>query len=538
MHRKLSKRRHPYKGAFFQSGFFFFYYLQIKLILLQVRTTKKVLYLLIYMKYEILNQDADLSLIERLLAVRNITDHPSSFLDPRLAQYRGDPFLLNDMEKGVQRIIQALKNQEKIMIFGDYDVDGITSSFCVYKFITEFLGYKNISIMYPNRLEDGYGLKNKHLDSMHQKGVNLIITVDNGITSIAEAKYAQELGMTLIVTDHHHALDELPAAYAVINPQVSPNYAFKGLAGVGVAFKLINALLAKSSFSAEKKNQIFHYFLPIVAIGTVADIVPLVNENRVMVKRGLEIINQQPNLMPKGLAGFLEYLNLKGNVDTFHIGFVIGPRINAGGRIESPYDSLRILLCESHDQLQYIHKIEEINAERRRLQDKAFRLAEKNLDLEQYFLSVAHEDFHEGIVGIVSGRVTEKYNKPSAIFKIDTDKRHAVASLRGPEYFNVIEMISCAAPYLERFGGHKGAGGLTVGLEYLEKVISIFQDYCQTRIKPEDMIKVSQVDTVLFDHERNSEELSEIQQLAPFGEGNQEPNFLLEHIKVERVEKV
>lgn len=490
------------------------------------------------MKYQILNQDADLSLIQRLLAVRNIADNPDQFLNPRLADYRGNPFLLNDMDKGVERIIQAMKNKEKIMIFGDYDVDGITSSFCVYKCIREFFGYQNISIMYPNRLEDGYGLKNKHLDMMKGKGVNLIITVDNGITSVVEAQYAKELGITLIITDHHHALETLPNAYALINPQVSPNYPFKGLAGVGVAFKLINALLVKSSFSPEKKNQIFQYFLPIVAIGTVADIVPLVWENRVIVKQGLEIINKKPALMPKWLAGFLEYLNLKDNVDTFHIGFVIGPRINAGGRIQSPYDSLKILLCETPEQLQHIEAIEAINTERRKLQDKAFRLAEKNVNPDQNFLFVCAEEFHEGIVGIVSGRITEKYNKPSAVFKIDKEKGHAVASLRGPSYFSVIEMISTASPYLQRFGGHKGAGGLTVGLEQLDTVLEIFQDYCEKNISPEDLEKITLVDTILLPHERNHEELKDVQLLAPFGEANQEPTFLLEKIKVERVETI
>ena len=490
------------------------------------------------MKYEILNQDNNLSLLERLLAVRQVSDDPALFLNPRFSDYRKDPFLLNDMDKGVARIIDALKRQEKIMIFGDYDVDGVTSSYCVYRFITRFLGYSNISVMYPDRLQDGYGLKNKHLDEMKKKGVQLVITVDNGITSVNEAQYAKQIGIDLVITDHHHALDRVPEAVAVINPQVSPKYDFKGLAGVGVAFKLINALLAKSTFTNEKKNQIFNYFLPIVAIGTVADIVPLVWENRVIVKRGLEIINKNPELMPKSLRGFLAALNLKENVDTYHIGFVIGPRINAGGRIESPYDSLRILLCETEDQAQYIEKIENINTERRRLQDKAFRIAEKRVDPDQTFLYVCDEEFHEGIVGIVSGRITEKYNKPSAVFKIDIEKGHAVASLRGPGYFSVIDMISTAAPYLLRFGGHKWAGGLTVGLDHLDHVIQIFQDYCQREITSDQLEKVTQVDTVLLDHEWNDEELRDIALLAPFWEGNQEPLFMFEHIKVARVEAI
>lgn len=490
------------------------------------------------MHYQILNQDADLSLIQRLLKVRNISDNPQSFLNPSIAHYWLDPFLLNDMEKGTQRIIQAMKNREKIMIFGDYDVDGITSSFSLYKFFTQFLNYQQVSIMYPDRLQDGYGLKNKHLDLIKSKGVSLVITVDNGITSVEEADYAKKLWLDLIITDHHHALETLPDAYSVINPQVSPNYFFKGLAGVGVAFKLINALLMKSHFTKEKKNQIFNYFLPIVTIGTVADVVPLVHENRVIVKKGLELINHHPEQLPKSLQGFLNFLNLKGNVDTFHIGFVIGPRINAGGRIESPYDSLKVLLSEGEKQIEYLERIEAINTERRKMQDQAFRLAEKKVNPDQNFLFVCDENFHEGIVGIVSGRITEKYNKPSAIFKLDLEKQQAVASLRWPDYFNVIEMITQASPYLKRFWGHKGAGGLTVELEHLDKVLEIFQNHCESCITPQQLEKITLVDTILLPHEWNNEELSEIEQLSPFGEGNQEPNFLLENIKVERVEKV
>ena len=490
------------------------------------------------MRYQILNQDADLSLIERLLKVRNISDNSTNFLNPTLANYWLDPFLLNDMDKWVSRIIHALKNNEKIIIFWDYDVDWITASYTLYKFITKFLNYKNISIRYPNRIEDGYWLKNKHIDEMNEEWVSLIITVDNWITSLAEAEYAKSLGVDLIITDHHHALDTIPDAYAVINPQVSPNYPFKWLAWVWVAFKVVNALLSKSTFCKDKKNEIFNYFLPIIAIGTVADIVPLVHENRVIVKRWLEIMNCHPDLLPKGLAGFLKFLNIKGNIDTFHIWFVIGPRINAWGRLESPYDSLKVLLCEDENQEKYIQKIEDINTERRRMQDQAFRIAEKQLDLDKSFLAVCDEDFHEWIIWIVAWRITEKYNKPSAVFKIDKEKQQAVASLRWPDYFNVIDMITKASPYLKRFWWHKGAWWLTIELEDLEKVINIFEKHCNECITPENLEKVTMIDTVLLPHEWNYEELSEIECLAPFWEWNNEPSFLFENVKVNRVEKV
>ena len=486
-----------------------------------------------------MNQDSDLSLIERLLKVRNITDNRSLFLNPSFSKYWIDPFLLNDMDKWVDRIIQAMKSKEKIIIFWDYDVDWITASYVLYKFITHFLKYKNVAIRYPNRIEDGYWLKKKHIDAMKQEdNVDLIVTVDNWITSVEEAEYAKELWIDMIITDHHQALDSIPKAYAVINPQVSDDYSFKWLAWVGVAFKLINAIMSKSTLSREKKWEIFNYFLPIVAIGTVADIVPLVHENRIIVKRWLEIINYHVEKAPKSLQWFLKFLDIKWCIDTFHIWFVIWPRINAAWRIDSPYDSLNVLLCENDDQLQYIEKIEEINNERRRMQDQAFKIAEKQLKLEQNFLAVCDEEFHEWIVWIVAWRITEKYYKPSAVFKIDKEKNQAVASLRGPEYFNVIDMIGKASPYLKRFWGHKWAGGLTVDLEHLDKVIGIFEEYCNATITPEQLEKITVVDTVLLSHEWNMEELSEIENLAPFWEWNGEPVFLLEDIRPEKVEKV
>jgi single-stranded-DNA-specific exonuclease len=207
-----------------------------------------------------------------------------------------------------------------------------------------------------------------------------------------------------------------------VNPQVSPKYPFKGLAGVGVAFKVICALLAKSKFEQEKKNQIFNYFLPIVTIGTVSDVVPLVGENRALVKRGLELINGHHKDLPSSIMGFLKYLNINEAIDTFHIGFLIGPRINAGGRIKSPYDSLNALLYSGEEQLPFLDRLEEINLERKSMQEGMIKQAEEQVDTSKKFFFIAHEDFHEGIVGIVSGRITEKYNKPSLVMKINKEK--------------------------------------------------------------------------------------------------------------------
>ena len=301
-------------------------------------------------------------------------------------------------------------------------MDGVTASYSLYKFLRYFLKYPHVSIMYPHRKEDGYGLKVKHLETMKSKGVKLVITVDNGITSIEEAFYAKTLGIDLIITDHHQPLNELPQAIAVIDPLCSPQYLFKGLAGVGVVFKLINALLSKCKIDNRKKNQIFNFFLPIVAIGTVADVVPLLEENRYIVKKGLELINRFPEGLPPSLKGFLSYLNIKSPIDTYHIGFIIGPRMNAGGRMQSPYDSLNILLHEGEQQTKFLQNIDAINDDRRKIQEQGVKIAETIIDGNANLLVAYGEEFHEGVIGIVAGRLTEKYHKPSIIFKVEPEK--------------------------------------------------------------------------------------------------------------------
>lgn len=489
------------------------------------------------MNYHVAYDDPNEDLLTRLFKVRGIDDDIDSFLDPRLSNYWIDPFLLNDMEKAVDRIIQAVKNKEKIMVFGDYDVDGITSSYILYEFLTKFLKYKNVSIQYPDRIKEGYGIKKQHIDDIKSKWVDLIITVDNGIASLQEALYTKEQGIDLIITDHHQDLEAIPEAVAVVNPQVSPNYAFKGLAGVGVAFKLICALLSKSTFDQKQRNHVFNYFLPIVTIWTVADVVPLVWENRIIVKKWLELMNSRKHI-PASLKGFLEYLNIKGNIDTYHIGYIIWPRINAGGRMTSPYDSLYALLYSGEKQLEYLENLENINTERRQVQEAMFKDAEAMLALDKKMLIAYHEDFHEGIVGIVSWRITEKYNKPSMIMKVDTKRQIAVASLRGPDYFSVIDLLKEHGNILERFWGHKGAGWLTVKLEHLDELIEKFYAYCEDRITENHLIKSVQVDTKIYEHEWDDATLKKIDQLAPFGEGNEEPMFLLENIHIKKIEKV
>ena len=490
------------------------------------------------MKYRLLNESYEKTLIERLLDIRNISSDTDAFFEPTLSHTWIDPFQLEWMDKAVNHIMSSMKNNEKIMIFWDYDVDGVTASYCLYKFLRYFLNYSNVSIMYPDRHKDWYWLRNYHLDEMKKKWLQLVITVDNGVTSIDEAKYAKKIWIDLLITDHHQPLNELPSAIALINQNCSPKYPFKWLAWVWVAFKLIVALLSKCNFSSDRKNQIFNFFLPIVAIWTVADVVPLLWENRFIVKRWLDLMNRHTDTLPKCLQWFLSYLNIKSPIDTYHIWFVIWPRINAGWRIQSPYDSLNVFLHEWDSQIEFLQKMDDINQERKRLQDEWLKVAEKLIDVDSPILIAESSEFHEWVIWIIAWRLTEKYNKPSAVFKTDATKWVASASLRGPDYFSVIDMLKAHSDILSRFWGHQWALWLTVKIEDYYKLCKQLRAYCKKNIKDSDLEKVMYVDTKIFPQDWTNENFSFLERFEPFWEWNEEPLFLFENLEVQKVEKV
>ena len=489
------------------------------------------------MSYEILYDNPDEQIFERLLKIRNIEEDVNNFLNPSFSNSWIDPYQLNDFDVAIKRIMKAISNNEKIIVFGDYDVDGITSTYLIYTFVTKFLGYKKISIRLPNRLKDWYWIKDHHLDKMKEVWVSVVITVDNWITSIQEAEYAKSIWLDLIITDHHKALDTIPSAFAVVNPQISPNYWFKWIAGVWVAFKIVSWLMSLYIKDSQKKQEIIQYLMPIVAIWTVADCVPLLWENRLFVKMWLDYINTWKNI-PQSIRNFIKYLNIKNKLEAFHIWFMIWPRINAWGRMQSPYDSLNCLLFTGDKQLQHLDALEKLNNNRRQTQEETYKEAEKLIDKEKNVLIAASSNLHEGIVGIVAGRITEKYNKPSVIINIKEDEWIAVGSLRWPEYFSVIDMLHEAGNYLERYGWHKQAWWMTLKIDNISKVKEIFEEYCQKHVKTEDVKKKLLVDTILYPWEVKSWNLNDIEKLGPYWEANPEPLFLLDEIIFNNVEKV
>lgn len=486
--------------------------------------------------YQIQNTTQD-DLLTRLLSIRWITDKVSDFMDPTFENLWRDPFTLNDMEIAVDRIIQAIKSWEKIMIFWDYDVDGVTSSWVLYTFFRKFLNYENISVRLPNRLEDGYGIKNYHLDHIKELGCSLVITVDNWITAVGECQYAKEIGLDVIITDHHKNLDVTPEAVAIVNPHVSPDYDFKWLCGASVAFKLISALIIRSKISPERRQEIFRYMLPVVAIGTVCDCVPLVDENRLFVKKWLEMINSR-DWIPEAICGFLDYVWVKKAVTTETIWFVIWPRINAWGRILSPIESFKTLIFSGEKQLHHLEKIDKLNTERRNIQEKMLKIALKQVSETDTLMAAWWDWFHEWVVGIVAGRLTEKYFKPSIVYGIDHKKWVAVASLRWPSYFSVIDMLYNAREFLSRYGWHKQAWWCTIELDKLEQAIACMREFCDVTITSENLVKITTIDTVLYPDECNETVLKLVWELEPFGESNPNPIFVIPQLELSNVMKV
>ncbi len=487
------------------------------------------------MHYTLLNDSTSWDILSRLFKARNIEDDKDSFLNPTYKEYRSSPAKLNDINKAVDRIIEAIEKNEKIMIFGDYDVDGLMSSYVIYTFFRKYLDYKNISIRLPHRKKDGYGIKSYHIDQLKELWCSLVITVDNGITANEEAEHAKKIGVDLIITDHHHALEHIPDALAVVNPQISDQIDFKEVCWATVAWKVCLHLADKLSFTKEQKMNVLEEFLPFVGIATVADCMPLIKENRLIVKKTLEFMNTRRSELASSLQWFLNYLDIK-EVDAYHFGFMIGPRLNASGRIWDATDGLKCLLC--HDQSKQLALLDHLDAqnEKRKLtQDTMYQTALELADNDGRIITAAHEDFHAGIVWIVAGRLTEKFYKPSVILEINKEKGIATGSLRWPDYFNIVEMHQDADSLLERYGWHEQAWWLTAKIENVEKLFERFQAYCTEKVK-ETPIKKMIIDTHLAEEDLSDELYSELSILWPYGIWHPEPAFLMQHVVITHID--
>ena len=433
-----------------------------------------------------------------------------------------------DMEKAVSRITKALKNNENITIFGDYDADGITSTTILKRFFHDI--NKECNVYIPNRLNEGYGLNKNAIKKLSEDGTNLIITVDCGITAIEETKYAKELGIDIVITDHHEPGEEIPDAEAVVDCKRKDNkYPFRELAGCGVAFKLTQALCKNLDLN---ENQALKY-LDIACVGTISDVVPLVDENRVIVKLGMLLLKQTKNL---GLKQIINNAHFK-EFNSMSVAFGITPRINACGRLGHQDEALELFTTDNQEKAtELAKKMDEYNIQRqleeKRIYDEAITLLQEEAQTNGITncIVLGHENWNPGVIGIVSSRITEKFYKPSILVCFDKDI--AKGSGRSIEGFDLHKALMECDKYLTNYGGHSLAAGLSLNTKDFEKFKNMINEYAEKNIKDEDLIPTINIDLKLEDSQLNIEDVEELKLLEPFGQSNEEPIFMITNLKV------
>jgi len=481
-----------------------------------------------------LSQDLHVSPVTaRLLCIRGIDDPDLArrFLSPSLADLL-DPNTLTDMPVAIDRILTAIANKERIAIHGDYDVDGVTSTVILRRAL-ELLG-ADVTHFIPERLRDGYGLQPASLDRLHADGVRLVISVDCGIRGVEAALHAKALGLDLIITDHHEPDTTLPQAFAVINPKRHDcPYPDKNLAGVGVALKVVQALCAKTGHS-----NWLPAFVKVAAIGTLADVVPLIGENRIIAKLGLAMLSKGPHKV--GLRSLLDVCGLTGKaIDSYHIGFVLAPRVNAAGRMSTPDIAARLLLASDEAMGTEARELaQQLDTENiRRQQEEADIVAQARkaveTDLEvgsRTVIVVAGEGWHRGVIGIVASKLVDAFHRPAIV--ISTDGEMAHGSCRSIPSFNMLAALESCGELMSKFGGHKQAAGLTMTSVRVRELRARVNEYAEARLQPDDLRPRIWIDGGLTFRSIDEQVAAELTTLAPFGAGNPRPVFRASSVEV------
>lgn len=462
--------------------------------------------------------------ISQILKNRGINSEKESeiFMNPSL-EYLRDPFLMKDMGKAVERIKKAIDNNQRIWIYGDYDVDGVssTSVLCLY---FKSIGYP-AKFYIPNRLEEGYGINEDAIKIIHDQGCDLLISVDCGITSVKEVDLANELGIDVIVTDHHECQSEIPNAYAVINTkQEDCTYPFEELCGCGVAFKMVQALTPPEVF----KTSMYDY-LEIVTLATICDIVPLVDENRIIVKNGLKLMKEGKNL---GLRELIKVCGVETDkIGSSHIGFSIGPRINASGRLGYSYLGVELFTTDSKDEaIEIANILEEKNNERQMIEAKMYHEAEEIIKANDRYIDdkvmvIAKEGWQHGIIGIVASKLTEKYYKPTILLTIEDGE--ATGSARSIKGLSIFEALVNSKHLLNKFGGHDQAAGLALDAENVEALANEVNAFAKDNLNEDDMIENVNVEFELEENMITLDLVEELHKLEPYGMKNPNPRFIV-----------
>lgn len=468
-------------------------------------------------------------LLATILVNRNITEENqiNKFLNPKRNDFY-NPYEMPDMEIAVERIIKAIEDKEKIIIYGDYDVDGITSVTVLKSFLEE-RGIQ-VSEYIPNRLEEGYGLNKTAVELIAKQGNKLMITVDCGISAIEEVEYANELGIETIITDHHEPGNELPKAIAVVDAKRKDNeYPFRNLAGVGVVFKLIQALGIR--LGLEEKEYL--KYLDIVCIGTISDIVPLVDENRVIVKLGLKLVEQTKNL---GLRAILQASGYN-KIDSNTISFGVAPRINACGRMGHQEEALRLFLSKEIEEVNELtQKLNEYNRLRQETEKNIYTDAITQIErdglADKNTIVVMGKNWHHGVIGIVSSKITELYFKPSILLCEEDDC--GKGSGRSIPGFDLYEALTECNESIQKFGGHSMAVGINIQKEKFEEFKEKLEEIAKQK-HIEQIVPILKIDALISLDEISKEMVDSLKELEPFGEENKTPLFAFRNLKIDSI---
>ena len=475
-------------------------------------------------------QQREVGLLAGILAARGITDPTEALTLLAGEEELSDPMLLTDMDKACARILEAIDKEQTIVVYGDYDVDGVTATALLYQHL-KGMG-ASVKCMLPSREGDGYGLSKNAIQSIHDKGCQLIVTVDNGISALEEAEFAASLGVDLIVTDHHLPHDTLPKAVAVVDPRRADDHSpFKGLCGAGVAFKLCAAL------DGCPPEEMLDYCGDLAAVGTVADVMPLTGENRTLVKAGLKLLQQTDR---PGISALLEEVGLEGKpITAENVSYAIAPRINAAGRMDNAVTALQLVLCEDEERAaELAHKLNEINVARQETEQEIVKAAQEQLDaepaiLEDRVILIWGRDWHPGVIGIVASRLVEKTGRPVIVVSVD-EHGEGKGSGRSVQGFNLHECIASCEDILLRFGGHAMAAGLSVREENLPELRRRLNEWaareCAVLFTPPLECDLSiHLDRITVESVRR------LEQLAPYGAENPTPVFVLEKAVIDGI---
>lgn len=478
-----------------------------------------------------LNIDTNLA---NLLVQRGIKtfDEARMFFRPDINDLL-DPFLMKDMLKAVERIEKAILNKQKILVYGDYDVDGTTAVALVYTYLHKIYGALDYYI--PDRYTEGYGISTKGIDFAKENNFSLIIALDCGIKAVDKVKYATEKGIDFIICDHHRPGTELPEATAVLDPKRPDcEYPYKELSGCGIGFKLVQAFHKQRNLPFSDLMQ----YLDLVVVSIASDIVDITYENRILAHFGLELINRQPR---PGLVAILQYSNLQKNLKSTgskyfgreltisDLVFLVGPRINAAGRIESGRNSVSLLICETLEEaLELGTKINDNNTERKNLDmlatQQAIQMIDQDVELQKAKSTIVYNpDWHKGVIGIVASRLTEHYYRPTVVLTLSGDL--ITGSARSIKDFDIYDAIDSCSDLLEHFGGHKYAAGLSLKPDNLQSFVERFEQVVTEKIEGRDLVPEIEIDAEIPLNAIHSRFNNVLKQFAPFGPGNMSPLF-------------